>query len=60
MAAWSQCSGGGLEPRRLPPLLEALGPDLTVMLGGVEVAARTEVVVHGAEGFEEALRAVTT
>jgi len=60
VAAWSQCSGHRLEARRLPPLLEALGADLAVLLGGEEVAARTEVVVHGAEGFEEALRAVTT
>ncbi len=53
--AWLPCLGGGLEPRRLPPLREALGPDLAVLVGGEEVAARTEVVVDGAERFQEAL-----
>ena len=48
VATCSQCLGGGLEPRRFPPLLEALGAELTVLLSGKEVAAGTEVLLHGA------------
>ena len=38
-----------MEPRGLPPLVKALGAGLAVGVGGEEVAAGAEVVVHGAE-----------
>jgi hypothetical protein len=36
-------------------LLEALGPDPAVLLGGEEVATRAEVVAHSAERLQKAL-----
>jgi hypothetical protein len=44
-----------LEPSGLSPLLEALGAELTILLGGKEVTTGTEVVADGAEGLQEPL-----
>ena len=55
----ARCAIGGLRPRGqpcdFPPLPEALGADLTVPLGGEEVAALAEVIADGGDGLEEAL-----
>ena len=43
-------------PDDLPPLLEALGADLSILVSGEEVAAEAEVVADSAEGLQDPLR----
>jgi len=47
---------GRREPNDLPPLLEALGADLLILVSGEEVAAEAEGVADSAEGLQEPLR----
>jgi hypothetical protein len=55
VAARSARSGHHSEPGGLSPLPEAHGAELTVRLGGEEVATGTKVVANGAEDLEAPL-----